>query len=123
MDLQNFLRNEKKPSLVMFYAPWCGHCKRMKPEYAAAATELKKEAILVAMDVNKPQNQDVRQAFNITGFPTLYYFRDGRFMFPYGGERTKTGIVQWMRNPQPPPRDLGGEQQPFEMPHEGRDEL
>ena len=61
----------------------CGHCKNMKPEYSAAASELKKEALLAAMDVNKPQNQDMRAQFNISGFPTLYYFRDGKFLFPY----------------------------------------
>ncbi|XP_055338755.1 protein disulfide-isomerase A5-like [Paramacrobiotus metropolitanus] len=116
-QLRKFLTTERKPSLIMFYAPWCGHCKRMKPEYAAAATELKREAVLVAMDVNRPQNADIRQAFNITGFPTLYYFRDGRFQYPFGGDRTKSGIVQWMRNPQPPKREEGAAE-PFDQPHE-----
>jgi protein disulfide-isomerase/protein disulfide isomerase family A protein 5 len=46
----------------------------MKPDYAAAATELKGIGIIAAIDVNKPENSPVRKHYNITGFPTLMYF-------------------------------------------------
>ncbi|OQV17549.1 Protein disulfide-isomerase A5 [Hypsibius exemplaris] len=104
-QLRKFLQEEKRPSLVMFYAPWCGHCKMMKPEYSGAATELKKEAVLAAMDVNKPHNSQIREQFKISGFPTLYYFEGGVYKYPYGGGRTKKDIIQWMRNPTPPAGD------------------
>ncbi|XP_033625097.1 protein disulfide-isomerase A5-like [Asterias rubens] len=101
-DLGKLLSKEKKPILVMFYAPWCGHCKKMKPEFAGAATELKKSAVLAGLDVDLPTNYEVRNAFNITGFPTILYFEEGQRKYDFGGERDKNGIVEWMKNPQPP---------------------
>lgn len=61
----------------MFYAPWCVYCKQMKPEFASAAAKVKAngDGILAAMDVLRPENIPIRMKYNITGFPTLYYFR------------------------------------------------
>ncbi|CAF4726019.1 unnamed protein product, partial [Rotaria magnacalcarata] len=58
----------------MFYAPWCGHCKRLKPTYAEVAGEVRGQHILAAMNVDKEGCHSVRAQFNITGFPTLIYF-------------------------------------------------
>lgn len=108
-DLEKLLHKEKKPILAMFYTPWCGHCKQLKPEFAGAATELKGEAVLAGMDVDTPDSYGVRNAFNITGFPTLIYFHNERKL-DYAGGRTKDLIVEWVRNPRPaeemrPPQD------------------
>lgn len=88
-----------KKSMVMFYAPWCGYCKILKPDYVAAAADLKGEALLAAIDVAKPGNSKVRQLYNITGFPTLLYYEKGVYKFPYNGENKRQSIVDFMQDP------------------------
>nr|XP_040232227.2 protein disulfide-isomerase A5 [Anopheles coluzzii] len=103
VTLGKFLKKEVKPTLVMFYAPWCGFCKTLKPEFSAAATELKGRYVLAAIDVNRPENSIIRKQYNITGFPTLLYYENGRMKYTFEGENNKAGIVAFMKNPAAPP--------------------
>lgn len=80
--------------LVEFYAPWCGHCQRLVPEYAAAATELKGEVVLAKVDAT--EENDLAQKFEVQGFPTLLFFIDGVHK-QYPGQRTKEAIVSWIK--------------------------
>lgn len=87
----------------MFYAPWCSFCKQLKPDYSAAATELKSKYVLAAIDVNRPENSMIRKTYNITGFPTILYYEDGQMKYTYEGENNKAAIVAFMQNPTAPP--------------------
>jgi len=73
--------------MVEFYAPWCGHCQALAPEYAAAATELKKDGVVLAK-VDASVENELAHEYNVQGFPTVYFFIDGVHK-PYNGQRTK----------------------------------
>lgn len=81
--------------MVEFYAPWCGHCQALAPEYAAAATELKGEEVVLAK-VDATEENDLAEKYEVQGFPTVYFFVDGVHK-PYPGQRTKEAIVTWIK--------------------------
>uniref|UniRef100_A0A8R1XXC0 Thioredoxin domain-containing protein n=1 Tax=Onchocerca volvulus TaxID=6282 RepID=A0A8R1XXC0_ONCVO len=102
LDDSNALRkiiSGEKPVLIMFYAPWCGFCKRLKPEFSAAADELKGKIVLAGMDLTHHGNEIIAKQFNIDGYPTLEYFEGGMHKFRYKGQNSKSGIIEWLKNP------------------------
>ncbi|KAJ7998373.1 hypothetical protein DPEC_G00222030 [Dallia pectoralis] len=81
--------------LVEFFAPWCGHCKRLAPEYEVAATRLKGIVGLAKVDCTVSTN--VCQKYGVSGYPTLKIFRDGEDAGAYDGPRTADGIVSHLK--------------------------
>ncbi|KAK7402130.1 hypothetical protein VNO78_14150 [Psophocarpus tetragonolobus] len=93
----NFSDVVKKNRFVMveFYAPWCGHCQALAPEYASAATVLKDYDVILAK-VDATEEHELAQQFDVQGFPTVYFFSDAIHQ-PYNGHRTKEAIVTWIK--------------------------
>ncbi|XP_077281267.1 protein disulfide-isomerase A6 homolog CaBP1 [Temnothorax americanus] len=89
--------NSEDMWLVEFYAPWCGHCKNLAPEWAAAATELKGKVKLGALDATV--NTLKASKYEIKGYPTIKFFAPGKkdadSMQDYDGGRTSGDIINW----------------------------
>ncbi|XP_069055019.1 protein disulfide-isomerase A6 isoform X2 [Lepisosteus oculatus] len=81
--------------LVEFFAPWCGHCKNLEPEWAAAATDVKEQTKgkvkLGAVDATV--HQMLASRYGVRGFPTIKIFRKGEDPEDYDGGRTRPDIV------------------------------
>lgn len=93
-SLKSFMATTK-PVFIVFYAPWCGHCKSIHPEWEKFAKGVKNLVKVGA--VNADQHRDIGSTFGIQGFPTIKYWEAGnkKGMKPqdYQGER-KAGAMQ-----------------------------
>jgi len=88
-----------KDILVEFYAPWCGHCKHLEPEYDKAADALSSNDKVVLAKVDADKHRDLGSRFGVSGFPTLKFFPKGWSTgneIAYDGPRTADGIVDWI---------------------------
>lgn len=98
--------NSEDVWFVEFYAPWCGHCKSLKPEYEDAAQQLEGKVKLGAVDCT--QEEGLCGKFGVRGYPTIKFFGgDKNRPVDYNGERTAAGMAeyglkQWATSAPPP---------------------
>lgn len=94
--------NSGKDTLIEFYAPWCGHCKSLKPEFESAAETMKQQGMdtkqLAAVDAT--ENEALAKEFDVQGYPTLFFLPGGdkSKKISYEGERTASEIVAYMQS-------------------------
>jgi len=87
-----------RPAMVEFFAPWCGHCKNLIPEYEKVATAFKKagdKVVIASVDADK--YKELGSRFEVKGFPTIFFFKSGTAeKESYSGERTADAIVNYI---------------------------
>lgn len=93
---ESIVKNPSKDVLVEFYAPWCGHCKKLEPIYREIAKRLEGVRTMVIAKIDMTAN-DV-EGVDVEGFPTIKFWRADKKDDPldYDGDRDVDSFITWL---------------------------
>jgi thioredoxin 2 len=93
---QKHVERNDVPLLVDFWAPWCGPCLSMAPQYVQAAGLLEPGVRVAKVDTDAEQSLGAQ--FNIRSIPTLVLFKGGREVARQSGAIGSADIVRWVQS-------------------------
>ena len=83
------------PIVIDFWAPWCGPCQMMTPQFAKAAAQAAGEAVFIK--VNTDEQQQIASQFRIQGIPAFALIKDGKLASQTPGFQPADRLLAWMR--------------------------
>jgi protein disulfide-isomerase A6 len=93
-NFEAIVLDSSKDVFVEFYAPWCGHCKRLTPIWEKLASIFKTEKDLVIANLDADAHKDIAAKYGVSGFPTLIYFsKEDKVGDRYSGGRELPDLV------------------------------
>jgi thioredoxin 1 len=94
-NFESDVLNSDKPTLVDFWAEWCGPCRAIAPTVEAVAEQFEGKANVVKMNVD--ENMNVPQRYGIRGIPTLILFKNGQEQERYvGGNISREKLTEML---------------------------
>jgi thioredoxin 2 len=93
--LTRAVKGDDLPMIIDFWAPWCGPCRMMAPEFARAATALAGRVRFAKIDTE--EHPQASQRFGIRGIPLLILFHRGRELARLTGARPASEIERFVR--------------------------
>lgn len=89
----------KGVTFVKFFAPWCGHCKRMSPTWDELAVKFVDDATvkIAKVDCTLANNKELCSEQEVNGFPTIFLYKDGEKLNEYSGSRQLDDLFDYVR--------------------------
>ena len=84
-----------KPTVVDFWAEWCGPCKQIGPVLEEISDEMKDEVVIAKHNIDQEPNTPTK--YGIKGIPTMLLFKGGELKATKVGATTKSNIVSWIK--------------------------
>ena len=92
--------NTEGYTFIMYYAPWCGHCKTAKPEFLklGESQTIFGKVVKIRLVDPKEQPNEVMPGVKVRGYPTIHlYGPDNTLLEEYSGDRTYDGFLQFLQ--------------------------
>jgi len=95
-DFDEKVAKADKPTLVDFFARWCGPCQILEPTIDKLATELKGKANIFKVDIDN--SPDLANKFGVMSVPTIFIFKDGKVINQFNGVITKDQLIKALKS-------------------------
>ena len=83
------------PTVVDFWAEWCGPCKQIGPILEEISDEMKDQVVIAKHNIDEEPNAPTK--YGVRGIPTMLLFKDGQLKATKVGATTKSNIVAWIK--------------------------
>ena len=84
-----------KPTVVDFWAEWCGPCKQIGPVLEEISDEMKDQVVIAKHNIDQEPNTPTK--YGIKGIPTMLLFKGGELKATKVGATTKSNIISWIK--------------------------
>jgi protein disulfide-isomerase A6 len=109
-NFDDIVKNPTKDVLVEFFAPWCGHCKHLAPDYEKVGIAYRNEPNVVIAKLDADQYKDIAGRYGVSGFPTLKWFgkNNKEDPLPYDSSRDPQSFLDFINGKAGTHRTLNG---------------
>tara|TARA_B100000965_G_scaffold371035_1_gene359616 strand:- start:328 stop:648 length:321 start_codon:yes stop_codon:yes gene_type:complete len=94
-SFDNDVIKSNKPTVVDFWAEWCGPCKQIGPVLEEISDEMKDQVVIAKHNIDQEPNTPTK--YGIKGIPTMLLFKGGELKATKVGATTKTNIISWIK--------------------------